>query len=132
MNGTFLLSLCHFFSIFVILVRKERDADFSILFSLLPDKKVEIHIKLFNITHEFWPQLNPNNINVDYKLAVHQTICAMFPEVSHLASHYLLRRYNTDANFALNSKSIMSIIVVFQEDIIHDITSLENYQKCLN
>lgn len=64
--------LVTFSQIFVILVRKERDADFSILFYLLPDKKVEIHIKLFNITHEFWPQLNPNNINVDYKLAVHQ------------------------------------------------------------
>ena len=80
---------------------------------------------------QLWPQLNPENINVDYKLAIHQAIRAVFPEVQingcflhlvknlrkHLASCHLLGRYNTDVDFCFT----------FEDDYFNRICSPERH-----
>lgn len=140
MDGTFLICPSLFSQVFVILARKDGRAVFPVLFCLLPNKRTETYVKLFNMIRELWPQLNPLSISVDFELSIHQAIREVFPDVNihgclfhlvknlkkHLSSNNLLKRYSTDVDFALRAKMVTSIAFVPENDILHAITSLEN------
>lgn len=43
-------------------------------------KNGAIDEKLLRITHEIWPQFNPNSNHVDYELAIHNAVQTEWPE----------------------------------------------------
>lgn len=143
-DGTFLLCPPLFAQIFVILARKdtheEKGPVFPVLYCLLPNKREETYLKLFNMVKALWPQLNPESFSVDFELAIHQAVRQVFPEAEirgclfhlvknlrkHLSSCNILGMYNTDPEFALQAKMVTSLAFVPEEDVIDAITELEN------
>uniref|UniRef100_A0A914MDV3 MULE transposase domain-containing protein n=1 Tax=Meloidogyne incognita TaxID=6306 RepID=A0A914MDV3_MELIC len=87
------------------------------------------------------PNLNPDSISVDFELAIHNAIRTIFPEShirgcffhlfsnlkKHLSSLNLLTHYNTNPEFALNSRMIVSLAFVPQNDLLEALNMLENY-----
>jgi len=78
---------------------------------------------------------------VDFELAVHNAIRIVFPEShirgcffhlfqnlkKHLSSANLLTLYNTNPEFSIHAKMIVSLAFVPQQDLLEAITILENY-----
>ncbi|KAB0799496.1 hypothetical protein PPYR_07376 [Photinus pyralis] len=124
MDGTFLLAPPLFKQIFVVLARRGERYVFPVLFCLLPNKTTQTYRKLFFLIKQQWPRFNPETINVDYEVAIHDALRTEFPEADvrgcffhlvqnlrkHLSSSNLLGRYQTDADFALQARMITYII----------------------
>jgi hypothetical protein len=92
--------------------------------------------------NNMWPHIQPNAINVDYEIGIHNAIRAgpfagskiqscLFHLVQNLKKHlsqaHLLGRYSTDLDFALKCRMITSIAFVPEVDVAFAFAELETH-----
>ncbi|KAF0988924.1 hypothetical protein HZS_196 [Henneguya salminicola] len=102
-----------------------------VLYSLLPNKEGRTYRRLFDAIKELWPNLNPSSISIDFEQAAIGSFRTTFPNCAihgclfHLTKNMrrklsdegLLRRYNTDHDFALAARMIVAFSFVPIEEI---------------
>lgn len=142
MDGTFLLTPPLFSQIFVLLARRGDGHGFvfPILFCLLPNKLQATYCKLFQMIKNMWPEFNPDSVNVDYEVGIHNALRAEFANVTirgcffhlvqnlrkHLSALQLISLYTTDSSFALKCRMVTSVAFVPENDVVSALTMLEN------
>uniref|UniRef100_A0A1I8BS26 MULE domain-containing protein n=1 Tax=Meloidogyne hapla TaxID=6305 RepID=A0A1I8BS26_MELHA len=138
-DGTFLICPALFHQFFVILARRN-DYVLPVFYCLLPNKTEDTYRRTFTLIRATWPNLNPDSISVDFELAIHNAIRIVFPEShirgcffhlfqnlkKHLSSANLLNEYNTNPEFSIYAKMIVSLAFVPQEEY-EALAALENY-----
>ncbi|KAF0985626.1 hypothetical protein HZS_3781, partial [Henneguya salminicola] len=102
-----------------------------VLYSLLPNKEGRTYRRLFEAIKELWSNLNPSSISIDFEQAAIGAFRTTFPNCAihgclfHLTKNMrrklsdedLLRRYNTDHDFARAARMIVALSFVPIEDI---------------
>ncbi|KAF0987016.1 hypothetical protein HZS_4716, partial [Henneguya salminicola] len=127
-DGTFSLAPTFFSQIYVIMAARGEFLR-PVLYALIPNKEGRTYRRLFEAIKELWPNLNPSSISIDFEQAAIGAIRTTFPNCAihgclfHLTKNMrrklsdegLLRRYNTDHDFALAARMIVTLS--FFEDV---------------
>lgn len=138
-DGTFSLAPVLFSQIYVVLANRGGFV-LPILYALLPNKEGETYRRMFNAVRELWPNLNPSSISIDFEqasigavrenfpnCAIHGCLFHLTKNMKHkLASEGLLRRYNTDPEFASNARMIVALSFVPITDLDIAVETLSN------
>lgn len=124
-DGTFSLAPNLFAQIYVIMAERGGFV-VPVLYALLPNKNNQTYIRMFEAIKQMWPQLNPISISIDFEQAAIGAVKTVFPECAifgcmfhltknlrkKLSNEGLLNRYNTDAEFALAARMVISLSFV--------------------
>ena len=95
---------------------------------------------MFEAIQELWPDLNPFSVSIDFEQAAITAVRSTFPNCEifgcffhltknlrrKLANENLLRRYNTDPNFALAARMIVALAFVPIDDLDIAVDELAN------
>ena len=98
----------------------------TLLYALLLNKRRQTYQQLFQTIAQKWPTLQPRAIFIDFEIAAFQEAQATFPNAQliicffhlmcnmkkKLNEEQLLRRYNTDADFALQARMVIAIAFI--------------------
>jgi hypothetical protein len=112
-DGTFKIASPLFAQIYFILAKRQGFV-FPVLYALLPNKKQQTYMRLFNEIHREWPEFEPDSLSIDYEIAVIHAFTEVFPDThyfgclfhlhqnmkKHVEQAELIRQYRTDAIFA--------------------------------
>ncbi|KAK0420213.1 hypothetical protein QR680_014567 [Steinernema hermaphroditum] len=103
---------------------------FPVLTALLPNKAGSTYEALFRMIHQKWPEFKPESMSIDFEKAAFNAANKIFPEIRilgclfHLAQNFkkqftghLLRRYNTEPDFAVEARKILALAFVKPEDL---------------
>lgn len=124
-DGTFKTAPPLFSQLYTIHGVKENSA-IPLVYALLPDKTRETYIRLLSQIKQLEPGVNPQTILIDFETSMISAIEAEFPEVRtrgcffhfgkcvyrSIQSNGLQRRYETDADFALNIRHLSALAFV--------------------
>ncbi|KAF0985856.1 hypothetical protein HZS_7277, partial [Henneguya salminicola] len=119
----------NFFSQIYVIMPARGGFMLPVLYALLPNKEGRTYRRLFEAIKELWKNLNPSSI--DFEQAAIGAFRTTFPNCSNhgclfhltknmlrkLSDEGLLRRYNTDHDFALAARMIGALSFVPIEDI---------------
>lgn len=97
-----------------------------VLYALLPNKEAGTYLRMFEAVKEMWPELNPSSISIDFEQGAIGAVRSTFPDSEihgclfhltenmrkKLAENGLLKRYNTDSDFALSARMIVALSFV--------------------
>jgi len=109
-----------------VLLAERKAHVFPLLYALLPSKRRQAYCDLFQTMAQKWPTLQPQSLSVDFEVAAFQEVQAAFPNAQlfrcllhltrnmkkKLTEEQLTRRYNSDADFALQARMIVSVAFV--------------------
>jgi hypothetical protein len=139
-DGTFSLAPAIFSQVYVIMAEREGFV-LPVLYALLPNKQEETYKRMLQAIKEMWPELNPVSVSMDFEQAAIGAFRSTFSEVhlhgclfhltrnmrNKLADEGLLRRYNTDSEFAVTARMIVALAFVPIADLDAAFTTLSNH-----
>lgn len=129
-DGTFSLAPHLFSQVFVIMAERGGFV-LPIIYALLPDKAERTYTRMLEMIQDSWPLFKPEKISLDFEIALINTFSSKFPNAEiqgclfhlvknmkrKLAEFHLMRRYNTDADFALYARMIPALSFVPIEEL---------------
>ena len=132
MNGTFKTSLELFFQVYTI-HSCTANRVLPCVYALLPNKQQATYHRLFEILKEHQNALAPQNVMVDFELAVLSAIDALFPDSSKKGCFFhfsqvifrkiqflgLQVRYKDDEDFAHKVRMLTALAFVPEPDVIN-------------
>ena len=138
-DGTFSLAPALFAQIYVVMADRGGFV-LPVLYILLPNKEGETYRRMFEAIKQLWPHLNPTAVSIDFEQAAIGAIRSTFPDCAirgclfhltknlrkKLADEGLLRRYNTDPEFALAARMVIALFFVPIEDLDVALEALTN------
>lgn len=121
-DGTFSLAPALFSQIYVVMAERGGFV-LPVLYALLPNKEAGTYLRTFEAVKEMWPELNPSSISMDFEQGAIGAVRSTFPDSEihgclfhltknmrkKLAENGLLKRYNTDPDFALSARMIVAL-----------------------
>ncbi|KAH7708927.1 hypothetical protein AAVH_23803 [Aphelenchoides avenae] len=138
-DGTFSISPGLFYQVFVLLAKRGSYV-LPVAYGLLPNKSRESYERFFTLLKGAWPQLNPVTVSLDFEQATLTAIRNAFPEAAllgclyhlaknvrpHVGREQLLARYNNDADFAVQVRTIVALAFVPLADVELAFETLED------
>ena len=97
-----------------------------IIYALLPNKYQDTYARMLGMILKEWEHFKPSSISLDYEIAIIKAFSNAFPNAElhgclfhsvknikhHLSSEHLIHRYNTDSDFALQTRMISALAFV--------------------
>lgn len=136
-DGTFIITPPLFSQVYVILAAKHGGVH-PFLYALLPNKQATTYTAMIEMLKNLEPNLNPTHISCDFELAsisafknafataeMHGCFFHLMKNMKkQLSNLNLSRTYNTDSNFALYARMVVSLAFVPTADLDEAIDSL--------
>lgn len=124
-DGTFKTVPLLFYQLYTIHGFKDK-ISIPLVYALLPNKSEETYVTLLQQLKLLEPAVSPQSITIDFETAMMNACRRVFPDASQrgcffhfsqcilrsIQNHGLKKRYESDANFALNMKILAAIAYV--------------------
>ena len=138
-DGTFKIVPELFYQLYTVHAVHPNGAVFPCIYALLPNKTTETYVRLFQKLKELKPDLNPQDVMIDFEKAAMNALERVFPQVHvsgcfyhfsqsvyrKIQSEGLQRMYSTDAEFAIKCRMIAALAFVPQNHVVEAFEELQ-------
>ena len=139
-DGTFRIAPPMFAQVFVVLC-EELEGVHPVAYGLLPNKRRLTYDRFFQLLHSVCPNASPVSVSCDYEINAFRSVSEIYPNAEmhgcffHFVKNFkkclgnndLSRRYNNDADFALQAKMVPALAFVPENQVEESFEELSNF-----